>query len=790
MAWTSLSSRINQLPLIICGPILRRVEKDNVTVWIAFKERVIDLDLNIYTSSGAYHFSGTLSESFKVGSNLHIAVVTASTESKFLDANTIYKYDVFFALPSDPSNQLRLRSEGVLSMDSSVENRLSTICFGDDVNIHSLPSFVSPAYNLNDLRVLHGSCRKSHGGNDIYEGDSLLAAYKIINENINDPSLRPNFLFLAGDQIYSDDVSHVLLYVLRDAGNTLMGNTLTNGNWNRNVWNEELPGYTWSALKPNERLSAVKAAKFTGDPNQSSHIMYLEEFFSMYLFVWSDVLWVKKQNDFPLFTDVFPGIPFTKKPKFSKKEEFTELFNSYWGQKQNVRNFYNSLKYVRKVLANVSTLMMFDDHEVTDDFFINYGWTKRVLDNSLGSRIVQNGITAFCLFQHWGNAPGHSKYNLSNSNSLINNIKALLLSDGENSSDWNTLKSAILPSLQLINETTFSRNYHLIGGPEWHFCIEYYDKYKFLFTNGRTRRFFPVYKMATGEHSGEGAGLLSASAIDTQITGNSTNPNHVFFLITGTPFLGISLVEFGQNILRFGGGSSKADYEAWSINENTYVKVLEELTFHKNVIVLAGDVHYAFSCSAELLNVTTNQNSVIAQLNSSAQKNYPESTQTKRIQNLYGNSNIVIPKTAINYPVGTHLVRLSPDRLYNLPYTSSLFTNSNTKIKGLLKIHSDGRPDSDRLELISSPIVRDYFFSPAPTMVGRKVNYAHGYTNRFKDWDNNKSKVVNMHNLGDVSFNQIYSQFNVIHNIWYNPDRYGVLSGLQPLTKHIISLVI
>ena len=38
MAFTSLANRINDLPLLLSGPILRKVEPNAVTVWVALKE--------------------------------------------------------------------------------------------------------------------------------------------------------------------------------------------------------------------------------------------------------------------------------------------------------------------------------------------------------------------------------------------------------------------------------------------------------------------------------------------------------------------------------------------------------------------------------------------------------------------------------------------------------------------------------------------------------------------------------------------------------------------------------
>jgi hypothetical protein len=56
-------------------------------------------------------------------------------------------------------------------------------------------------------------------------------------------------------------------------------------------------------------------------------------------------------------------------------------------------------------MANVPTYMMWDDHEVTDDWNLNPMWRDRVMTNPLGRAVIRNGMLAFALFQGWGNDP-------------------------------------------------------------------------------------------------------------------------------------------------------------------------------------------------------------------------------------------------------------------------------------------------------------------------------------------------------------------------------------------------
>ena len=68
-------------------------------------------------------------------------------------------------------------------------------------------------------------------------------------------------------------------------------------------------------------------------------------------------------------------------------------------------DFYDSLPRVRRALANVPTYMVFDDHDVTDDWNIGRAWRDQVYTSPLGRRIITNALVAYALFQDWGNDP-------------------------------------------------------------------------------------------------------------------------------------------------------------------------------------------------------------------------------------------------------------------------------------------------------------------------------------------------------------------------------------------------
>ena len=60
---------------------------------------------------------------------------------------------------------------------------------------------------------------------------------------------------------------------------------------------------------------------------------------------------------------------------------------------------------MRRVLANIPTYMMFDDHDFTDDWNLNPMWYDRVYTTDLGVTSARNALASYAVFQDWGNDP-------------------------------------------------------------------------------------------------------------------------------------------------------------------------------------------------------------------------------------------------------------------------------------------------------------------------------------------------------------------------------------------------
>jgi hypothetical protein len=411
MAFKPLKDRIDDLPLVICGPILRAVSEKSVTVWVALlKEQNITLTIFLEKDKNKLEeVSSVSTKTVNIGENLNLACITISNFAEPLKAGELYYYNLFFE--SDEITKSLLDKDII---DFNIFYQYEESMGADDIEAEissppKLPSFSLPPNDINRLKIIHGSCRKPNA-----EGlDAMPTIDKIIGSDWTRPDSRPHFLFLTGDQIYADDVSPIVLYMLIDAGSVLFGEskqevfesqrygkvlkddedknitiedeniTIKNG---ESIWDGKLPN-------PMKRGRLIKLfAKFS-DSSFHNHLISFAEYCCMYLFVWSNSLWDK--------------LPESELMDIRTENYNDEEYNieDYKKEIKRLTSFKSTLTKVRRALANVPTYMIFDDHEITDDWNMTKPWCDGVYSNKLGNRIIHNGLLAYTLFQAWGNTP-------------------------------------------------------------------------------------------------------------------------------------------------------------------------------------------------------------------------------------------------------------------------------------------------------------------------------------------------------------------------------------------------
>src|SRR5690606_30476066 len=67
--------------------------------------------------------------------------------------------------------------------------------------------------------------------------------------------------------------------------------------------------------------------------------------------------------------------------------------------------FKAGLGNVARALAYLPSLMIFDDHDITDDWNLSAQWEETAYGHPFSKRIIGNALIAYMLCQGWGNNP-------------------------------------------------------------------------------------------------------------------------------------------------------------------------------------------------------------------------------------------------------------------------------------------------------------------------------------------------------------------------------------------------
>jgi hypothetical protein len=578
-------------PLILAGPIVRRVEPRLVSVWIALSEaRTVKVGIwpgLINAGSGTGVYSGTPpahsgeAQTVRIATKLHLAVVTVKIEPPTppLLPGQIYSYLVSFSATQD------LKSEKLL-LDSLAGPR-PNLALGYEPNF--LPSFALPPEELTDLRLAHGSCRKIHGPGR----DGLASLDHIIKQTRLNGIERPHQLFLTGDQIYADDVARALLPTLTEVGAQLLsGSELHSGDDEPTL--ERLP--TGSQMWPANRKHFPAARRQTLTESQAGftsgegdcHLLSFGEFCATYLMSFANPLWPDSLPD--EFSDIFnPSDPPPGTNEFlTPVEEAAKLAGGFKGQLDHLKEFLETLPNTRRVLANVPVWMIFDDHEVTDDWYLTGEWRRKVLNSPLGPTVLRNGLLTYGLFQAWGNDPV----------AFESGIKAEMI----------TRARELFPTSTTVgpNPAAAARLDEIFGlsAPEplisWHYAVPG-PKHHVLVLDTRTRRSFATPFSPPG--------LISQAALEQQIPpGPLPAGLEILVVVSPAPVLGLPMIEeLIQPLMnrvfdlvhainpKKSVGAAEKDPEPWSFEPFAFEALLRRLEPYQHIVFLSGDVHYSIS---------------------------------------------------------------------------------------------------------------------------------------------------------------------------------------------------
>lgn len=590
-----------QLPLVLCGPMLRRIEPGSVSVFLALKfARRVTLSVRAGDEPTSTNLFTGQAETVPLGRYLHVVCVTARPVAgeSMLQPGINYGYNLSFEqhlAPDDSDNEPASTDLSLLGILNG-SHPLGYIA-------GKLPTFALPPSKLEDLNLLHGSCRKPHGGGC----DMLALLDKIIALDLH-PDRRPHQLVLTGDQIYSDDVALSLLGTIQVTARELLG-------W---IHEEHIPysGGTVTIDSPEvargiARTDFIREHSGYTSEHSEGHLMFLAESYLMYLMAWSPELWPRAADG---TFDLDEGsAALGSGPSSSFDPTYRKLLSTAAKQRKNALEFAETLSQVRRALANVPVAMIFDDHEVTDDWFINRGWYEDVCENPCGRQLLRNALVAYAIFQDWGNQPYN--YDAGGLGRQLLDMATWLQVEGQTrlhvSPDALDCHLAIAPLSTPCSTPRMTWHYRLAG-----------PAHQLIVLDTRTWRGYP------GTQKGEAALIGTAARQDQLNAWVEAGSTLATIVVSPAPVVGVPLVEeIAQRVLAANKGPEAADLEAWGGDRAAFEAFLNELAAFGKVVLLSGDVHYAFTNNiAYFRDDAMRPPARIVQLCSSALKNQDSQT--------------------------------------------------------------------------------------------------------------------------------------------------------------------
>ena len=554
---------IASLPTVLAGPILRRLTRSRVAVWMALSEdHEVELTVKDTTSSETHAVTAT---PHRIGAHLYVSVLDLlwPGEEGFA-ADRIYSY--------------RVSSPGWSSGSGPDHASLGVGGFAE-------PSFLGPPAAVEGLRLFHASCRCPHGGrrDGLAYGDALLAGQS---------SERPHLMVLSGDQIYADHVATFLSARIKGISEHLIG--VDEG--------LDLGGAIQSAPLAGRHQASIDMGFTVDAPYGRNHLWGFGEFCAMYLLAFSPALWppdsemgysAALDRDMPggappSFTDI-GGVPAddANDVRFEQEE-----YEAEW---LNLCAFYEDLPQVQRLLANVPTLMVFDDHEVTDDWNLGLDWVKQVYAaDSRGRQVVANGLAAYALFQHWGNVPGSFATAGTPEASVLTKLTYATTPQASPGRDTALQALLGLPDAGVVATSDDPLTLRDPAGPN--------IRWDFRFGIGED---WPVDIVLLDErtcrrlHGDGGIGRVPAEALDAMWPGSAPGdtPDTLVILVASAPVLGLHAYE--HLVLPaaslFPTGRLFVDNEPWTAHGPSFQHLLRRIAEHRHVVILSGDVHFAYT---------------------------------------------------------------------------------------------------------------------------------------------------------------------------------------------------
>ncbi|WP_135382648.1 alkaline phosphatase D family protein [Vibrio tasmaniensis] len=664
-------STTSSLPLLLAGPILRKTTATEVVLWLATSSPLtgraelytrnsdVELDQPFYTSPLEDH------DSIQIGTHAWVTLIRLQGE---FPTNTLLEYDVH----TESGSLKELAPHLVYNGKSRVEFKIST----------------SADY------ILHGSCRNPHHPSK----DSLVAAdNKMADQTVAE---RPDMLMMSGDQIYADHVAGPTLDAIQQVIQLLglVGESLpTDSQVNRinssdALFESEYHLYQRDQYLPHHTTSESMLDKFfpnRGVPIFSStdcenHLVTLSEFIAMYLLVWSPILWQCVNRERLIENNFTQG-----------GRQLTPTEQQQWRDESVIMDdFIAGLPQVQRLFAHIPTYMIFDDHDVTDDWNLTVGWEHAVDQNQFATQVIGNGLAAYWMCQGWGNKPE------SFDETFIEQAKQLFIDqqrvtkqthnakqkhDVEQTDNLKQTNSETGDAATTHSVSDIEPNKHrafiemLSRFEEWHYTIDTSPKVIVLDT--RTRRWRSESRM------NKPSGLMDWEAL-IEFQHQLMHQDKVV-IVSAAPMFGVKFIETLQKMATTIGKPLVIDAENWMAHPgsaNTLISIFTHTKTPTNFVVLSGDVHYSFAYDIKLRYRRNSPN--IYQITCSGIKNQFPAPLLKFCD--VWDRLLYSPRSILNY--FTKRKRLKIEK--RSPDNQTFYRLSNRSAIGELRLDEDGKPQS------------------------------------------------------------------------------------------------
>lgn len=619
------------LPAVLAGPLLRRLEPGRLVLWlVASGELNLRLWLQPEGQAPQTHALHAHCQQLPLGRHAVLHLIDLPLEQA-LPQDTRIAYDLQI-----------IDSAGAKGMRDWAPHLLYDGAEHADFVLRAQVD-----------QLLHGSCRKPHHA----ATDGLLCADRLLAER-HDARQRPALLLMSGDQVYVDDVAgpmlcaiHQLIARLGLFDEFLQGAVVEDS---QALYANPVGYYQRADLLPAVKSNQTLRDKFFGgvekpvftSSSADNHLVTFAEMIAMYLLVWSPVPWT-------LISEQQPPLSAEQQQRYTRERERIDAFRQSLGQ-------------AARVFAHLPTLMIFDDHDVTDDWNLSARWEQTAYGHPFSKRIIGNALLAYLLCQGWGNNPDVFDEPLQ--------AFADLLQQRQNEHLRAVAQDALIDQL--------------LHFEQWHYVLP--TTPALLVLDTRTRRW------RSEGHLSKPSGLMDWEALCDFQQALLDHPSCI--IVSPAPMFGVKLIEGIQKLFTYAGHPLMVDAENWMAHRGA-ASVMLNIFRHSRTpgdfVILSGDVHYSFVYRVSIRHKRASP--TIWQITSSGIKNEFPAKLLDWFDRL--NRWLYAPWSPLNWLTKRRRMRVTPlipdrsrsgERLWNGAGLGQVFFDEQGRPKRILQLNADG----------------------------------------------------------------------------------------------------